>query len=478
MIENLLKPDLCVIGGDPAGSSAALLAAALGASVILVEPSRPAGLSPDEGRLARLALRAAAQAADLRRSSGPFGVAASRPRIDLARALSHVRAVVEASAADRSPARLAALGVRVIEAEPFFVGPRLLRAGEAVIQARRYVVAAGSAPALPAIAGLEGTPLINPDSVLDLDAAPGRLIVLGGGTAALECAQAFRLLGADVTVAAPGPLLEGFDAELAAQLATALRRDGVDVRASVLVSRVAPREGGVEVTLEGGETLSGARLMVAGARRASVDGLALEAAGVLTDASGVVVDARMRTANRRIYAIGGCVGGPQGVSADRSPAHPGLQAAQAVQNALLWRNAKVDAALVPSVVATAPELACVGLSESEARMRHKAIRVLRWPYSQNDRARAERLTTGEIKVITTGSGVILGAAIIGAGAAEQIATWTLAVKKGLNVAEFRDLAFPHPTYAEASRQAALSFYTPLAAGRGLRRILAFLRLFG
>jgi pyruvate/2-oxoglutarate dehydrogenase complex dihydrolipoamide dehydrogenase (E3) component len=139
---------------------------------------------------------------------------------------------------------------------------------------------------------------------------------------------------------------------------------------------------------------------------------------------------------------------------------------------------KVNADLVPRVTFTDPELAHVGLSEAEARARGLTIRLLRWPYHENDRAQAERETVGHIKVVTDGRGKILGATIVGAGAGELITTWTLAISRGLPIRTLAGIIVPYPTLAEIGKRAAITYFTPSLTNIWVRRIIALLRRFG
>ena len=133
---------------------------------------------------------------------------------------------------------------------------------------------------------------------------------------------------------------------------------------------------------------------------------------------------------------------------------------------------------IPRVTFTDPELAHVGLTDAQARERHGAIRVLRWPYHDNDRAQTERETSGHIKVVTNTKGLILGATIVGAAAGEQITTWTLAINHGLNIRAFAEIVVPYPTYSEIGKRAAITFFTPRLTTTWVRRILNLLRRFG
>ncbi len=215
---------------------------------------------------------------------------------------------------------------------------------------------------------------------------------------------------------------------------------------------------------------------MASGRVPTVEGLGLEAAGIRHDRSGIIVDRGLRTSNRRVYAIGDCAGGPW--VNDRLTHVASHHAGLVVRSALFRMPVRVDEAPVPRVIYTDPEVATVGLSEDEARAARREIRVLRFPFSENDRAQAERQTAGEVKVVVSAKGDILGAAIVGARAGELIVPWTMAVAKKMTVADIRDLIMPYPTFSEASKRAAVSFYAAQARRPALGRLLRFLRLFG
>jgi len=310
--------------------------------------------------------------------------------------------------------------------------------------------------------------------VFDLTARPEHLIVIGAGAIGLELAQAFRRLGAAVTVLEAAQPLAREDAECAAIVLDALAREGVIVRSNVAVARVEGTGSKLKVTLagDGEEAVEGSHLLIATGRRANTDGLALEQAGIACDRNGIVVDKGLKTANPRVYAIGDVAG--RGQFTHLANYHAGL----VIRNALFRLPVKVNADLVPRVTFTDPELAHVGLTEAEARARGLSIRLLRWPYHENDRAQTERETEGHIKVVTDGWGKIRGSTIVGAGASELITTWTLAISRGLPIRALAGIIVPYPTLAEIGKRAAITYFTPSLTNVWVRRIFALLRRFG
>ncbi len=264
---------------------------------------------------------------------------------------------------------------------------------------------------------------------------------------------------------------------MTAVVLAALRREGVDLREGTCVSSVQQDAGGeLCVTLEGAdgkEVLAGSHLLVATGRGATVAGLNLEVAGIEYSPSGIKTDARLRTTNRKIFAIGDVAGGPQFTHA------AGYQAGVVIRNALFRLPAKASYEALPHVTYTDPELASVGLTEDQARDRHgDKIRVLTCPFSDIDRARTDRLETGLIKVVTGRGGRILGAGIVGPHAGELIHPWALAISGGLKISAMASYIAPYPTLGEIGKRAAGSYYTPGLFSPRTRALVRFLSLFG
>src|SRR5262249_28777544 len=184
---------------------------------------------------------------------------------------------------------------------------------------------------------------------------------------------------------------------------------------------------------------------------------------------GILVNKRLRTSNRRVYAVGDVAGGLQFTHVANY--HAGI----VVRNVLFRLRARANDTVVPRVTYTDPELAQVGLTETKAGRR---IRVLPWPYHENDRAQAERETRGHIKVVTSERGRVLGATIVGAHAGELIVPWTLAVTQGLNIRAFAEVVMPYPTLAEIGKRAAVTYFTGSLTKPLVQRIITALRRFG
>ena len=328
---------------------------------------------------------------------------------------------------------------------------------------------------MPPIPGLEDVPYLTNETIFERKRLTRRLIIVGGGPIGLELAQAHRRLGAEVTVLEGGEILAREDRELAALVRRRLVEEGVDIREETKLARVEKRGNGVRAHLDhpGGTTfVDGSHLLLATGRKANVEGLGLEAAGIRFSPAGITVSPRLRTSNRRVYAIGDIAGGAQ--FTHLASFHAGI-----VLRAILFRlPARADRTEIPRVTFTDPEIAHVGLMETEARDSHRHVRVLRWPYAENDRAQTERQTEGHIKLVTDRRGRVLGASIAGAQAGEQIALWSLVVAKGMRVHDLAGLVLPYPTLSEIGKRASVTYFSAATAKPIVRRIIRFLRIFG
>ena len=474
-----LTPDLCVIGGGAAGLSVAAAAATLGVPVVLIEKGLMGGECLNTACVPSKAMIAAGRRAEAIRTSGPFGIKPVLPVIEFAEVNDHIHRVIDAIAPNDSRERFSGLGVRVIEGEASFRDPRtVVVRSEASpgyeIRARRFVIATGSRPAVPPIPGLEQVPYLTNENAFELRERPKHLIVLGGGPVGLELAQAFRRLGSEVTVLDAGQPLGKEDPECAAVVLDTFAREGITIRSGIKVERVRRLRQRIEIVLAGAsdETVQGTDLLVATGRRPNIDALDLPAARIRHEPHGIVVDNRLRTSNRHVYAIGDVTSLP---AFTHSASH---QASLLIRHLLFRLPIKMNVDEIPRVTFTDPELAHVGLTDVQARERHGGIRVLRWPYHDNDRAQTEREIRGHIKVVTNTKGLILGATIVGAAAGEQITTWTLAISQGLNIRALAEIIVPYPTYTEIGKRAAITFFTPRLTTSWVRRLLNLLRWFG
>jgi pyruvate/2-oxoglutarate dehydrogenase complex dihydrolipoamide dehydrogenase (E3) component len=367
--------------------------------------------------------------------------------------------------------------VRVIQQAARFSGPREVTAEDGTrVQARRFVIATGSEPLVPALPGLAQVPYLTNQTIFGLQAPPEHLLVLGGGPVGVELAQAFRRLGPQVTLIEQAGILPRSDPELVAVLRRSLLEDGVALQESTRVERVSASGGRVTLaTLSAaGERreLTGSHLLVAAGRKPRLENLGLEAAGVEHTPQGIDVDAGQRTSNRRIFAIGDVAGAPQFT---HTASH---QAGIVLRRALLRLPARSERRAIPAVTYTEPELGEVGLSEAAARARHHNVSVQRWSFARNDRAQAEGRTEGLVKLVIDARGRVLGAGIVGAQAGELMLPWILAVAERRKLGALAQVIAPYPTLSEAGKRAAGAHFAPVLFSRRTRRLVRFLARFG
>jgi len=474
-VKDDIRTDMCVIGAGSGGLSVAAGASQMGADTVLIEGGKMGGDCLNYGCVPSKSLLAAGAVAQTMRDGEPFGIAASVPDVRFGQVHAHVHEVIAGIAPHDSVERFESLGVRVIQDYARFVAPDRVQAGGKTIRARRFVVATGSSPALPPITGIEQVPVLTNETAFDLTEAPTHLIVIGGGPIGLEMAQAHRRLGCRVTVVEMVKALGADDPEMTAIVLDKLRAEGIDIRENTGVRRLSATDSGAAVTVgtaESETTIEGSHVLVAAGRRPNLERLDLHAAGIEHSAQGIVVDRRLRTSNRKVYAIGDVAGGLQFTHV------AGYHAGIVIRNALFRLPTKTGDKAVPWVTYTDPELAHVGLNEAAARDRHGDTRVLRFPFAENDRARAERRTEGMIKAVTTKRGKILGATIVGLHAGELLLPWVLAIDRGLPISAMATAIAPYPTLSEVSKRVAGSYYTDSLFSPRTRRLVKLLSIFG
>lgn len=448
-----IDTDLCVIGAGSGGLSIAAGAVQMGARVVLIEAGEMGGDCLNSGCVPSKALIAAAKAAEAQRK-GFRGVAGVEPRVDFGAVKDHVDAVIAQIAPVDSQERFEGLGCTVIRAFARFTGPREVQAGDQTIRARRFVIATGSRPFVPPIQGVETVPYLTNETIFAQRDRPGHLVVIGGGPIGIEMAQAHRRLGCEVTVIEGAQVLGREDPELAAVVTAALKAEGITLVEGQPVVRLAGTEGAVEVTLGDGTLVKGSHLLMAVGRKVALEGMGLEAAGIAHTPKGVTVDARLRTTNRRVYAIGDAAGGLQFTHV------AGWHAGIVIRQAVLGLPAKADPRAVPRATYTDPELAQVGLTEAEARKAHgDALTVVRAEFAHNDRAQAEGKAQGLLKVMVV-KGRPVGASIVGPQAGELIGLWALAISARLKMSAIAGMIAPYPTLGEVSKRAAGAYFSP------------------
>jgi len=449
---------VAVIGSGGAAMAAALKAVERGARVTLIERGTLGGTCVNVGCVPSKIMIRAAHVAHLRRQS-PFddGIAATRPAIRRERLLAQQQARVDALRQAKYERVLESHpAVTVLRGEARFrdghhLVVRMTDGGEREIAFDRCLVATGASPAVPPIPGLKGTPYWTSTEALASDTIPPRLAVIGSSVVAVELAQAFARLGSAVTILARRRLLFHEDPAIGEVLTAVFRAEGIDVREYTQATRVAHASGEFVVGTEQGEVRAD-ELLVATGRAPNTRALNLEAAGVAVDARGaIVVDRAMRTSSPDIYAAGDCTDQPQFVYV---AAAAGSRAAVNMTGG----EAALDLTAMPAVVFTDPQVATVGLSESEARREGIETESRLLQLANVPRALVNFDTRGFIKLVTeAGSRRLIGVQAVAPEAGELIQAAALAIRARMTVQELADQLFPYLTMVEGLKLAAQTF---------------------
>jgi pyruvate/2-oxoglutarate dehydrogenase complex dihydrolipoamide dehydrogenase (E3) component/uncharacterized membrane protein YdjX (TVP38/TMEM64 family) len=452
--------NLVVIGAGSAGLVAAYIAAAVKAKVTLVEKHRMGGDCLNTGCVPSKALIKSARLIAQARRAREFGLESMQVEFDFAEIMERVRRVVKAVEPHDSAERYTALGVECLRGEARITSPWTVevRNGTEVrsLSTRAIVIAAGARPLVPAIPGLEQVGYLTTDTMWELRELPPRLLVLGGGPCGCELAQCFARFGSRVTVVDVLPrLLVREDPEVAGLLERRFRDEHIDLRLGHKVSRVL-REGGEKLLVceHGGKEVRIAfdELLCAAGRVANTAGYGLEELGISTTPSRTIeTNEYLQTLYPNIYACGD-VAGPYQFT--HTASH---QAWYAAVNALLGgvKKFRADYSVIPWATFTEPEVARVGLNETEAKEKNIAYEVATFGLEDLDRAIADGETRGMVKVLTVpGRDRILGATIAGEHAADLLVEFIMAMKHGIGLNKILGTIHIYPTLAEANKYAA------------------------
>ena len=448
--------DLILIGGGVGGLIIASVAGQLGLDVMLIERrERLGGDCLHYGCVPSKTLIRSAAVAHQIRHADRYGLEPVASEVDLGRVMDRVRASINTLGEHDDPERFRNYGVSVRFGAARFVDPHTVQINGEQIRGRRLVIATGSRPAVPPIPGLDGIDYWTNETIFDQRQLPERLAVLGGGPVGVELAQAFSRLGSRVTVLQrPSSLLPREDPEMTRALERQLSNEGLSVATGSTVESVASKDG--EICLqgqnaEGGFQVTADAVLVAAGRRAQIDDLGLEAAGVKVKNGLIRVDRRMRTSQRHIFACGDCCG-PYPFTHVAE-----YQAGIIIANAVFRLPKRADYRVVPWVTYTAPELARVGLTEAEARSRGMGVQVARFSFRDVDRAVCDGETAGSAKLVIHKERLV-GATLLGAQAGELIHELVLAMQTRLKVGQISATIHAYPTRAQVHRRAINTLY--------------------
>ena len=465
-----IKTDILVIGAGSGGLSVAAGAVQMGADVVLLEGHKMGGDCLNFGCVPSKALIASGKAAYAQSHASAYGVADQVPQVDYAAAKDHVADVIAQIEPVDSQERFEGLGVRVIREFGRFLSESEVQAGEHIITARRIVIATGSSPLVPPIPGLDTVPYETNETVFELREKPEHLLIIGGGPIGMEMAQAHRRLGCAVTVIEGAKALGKDDPEMAAIVLDQLRAEGIEIAEDALAAEIRGQAGAIEVETKDGRIFKGSHLLMAVGRKANIDKLELDKAGIETHRTGITVDDSLKTTNKRVYAIGDVAGGLQFTHV------AGYHAGIIIRSALFGLPAKTSTAHIPWATYTAPELAQVGMTEAEAREAHgDRLEVVRFDFEYNDRLIAERKTAGRIKVMVV-KGRPVGVSIAGHQAGELINLWSLVIANKLKMKHVAAMVSPYPTVGEINKRVAGAYFSPrLFDNQMVKRVVGFVQ---
>jgi pyruvate/2-oxoglutarate dehydrogenase complex dihydrolipoamide dehydrogenase (E3) component len=444
--------NLVVIGAGTAGLVIAAGAAGLGAKVALIERDLMGGDCLNFGCVPSKAMIRAARAAAGIRDARRFGMESENAGVDFGVVMERMRRLRADLSANDSANRFRSLGVDVFLGDARFSGHDTVTVGETTLRFRRAAIATGARAAELPIAGLKGAGYLTNETVFALTELPRRIAVIGGGPLGCELAQAFCRFGAEVAVLeAASQILIREDRSAASRVEQALLNDGINLITGCNVTGAERSEAGklIRFTRNGapGELVVD-EIIVGVGRAPAVAGLNLEAAGVAYDqVAGVAVDDHLRTSNPKIYAAGDIC------SPFKFTHVADAMARIVIRNALFYGRARVSALTIPWCTYTDPEIAHVGLYETDAKARGIQVKTFVQEFKEVDRAVLDGETGGMMKVIVAaGSDRIVGATVVASHASEMISEITLAIAKGIGLGAIADVIHPYPTQAEAFRK--------------------------
>lgn len=460
--------DVIVIGAGAAGLTAAGGCALFGLKTALIEGHKMGGECLNNGCVPSKALIASARRAAEAREESRAGVQLAAPVVDWGGVHKHVHDAIAHIAPHDSEERFEEMGCEVIRDWAKLTGPHSVEVGKRTLTAPRIVIATGSGPFVPPVEGIDTVPFLTNENLFELQEQPAHLLIIGGGVIGMEMAQSFRRLGSEVTVMEPGELMGRDDRDSVAVVQQVMEGEGVRFVKGRAQSVSAGADGGVVVTTDGGEDIAGSHLLLAVGRKARTEGYGLETLGIELGRNGIKVDARRRTSLRHIYAIGDCREGP------RLTHVSGYEGSNVVLEIALGLPSKVDYRALPWCTYTEPEVAQIGLTESEAKAKYgDRLRVVTEGFDHNERAIAEGLDKGQLKVMLKGKKVV-GASICGVNAGELLLPFTQMITGKAGTFDMGGAIVSYPTRAEIVKAAAFSAWEPTVFGTWPKRWVALL----
>lgn len=464
--------DIGVIGAGAAGLTVASGAAQLGAKTLLIEKEDLLG--GDCLHFGCVPSKTLIKSAAVYHQMGrlaDFGLPeVPRPPVDFTKVRQRIDETIQAIQHHDSVERFSGMGVDVRFGDARFIDDHKVSVGTAELTAKKWVICTGSSPYVPPVPGLPDAQALTNRTIFSLDSLPESLIIVGGGPIGIEMAQAFRRLGAAVTVLQRDTqILSREDVDLADRLQSMLEEEGIRFMLGCELLSVDGGQAEKQVRLreaDGVERLiTGSHLLVGAGRTVNVEGLNLENAGVRYTEKGIEVDRSLKTSRKHIYAAGDIVGGYQFTHA------AGYEGGIVVSNAVIGLPRKTNYRWMPHCTYCDPELGGIGMSEKEAKQRSLDYEILEESFSDNDRARAESEIRGTIKLIIDKKGKTLGVRILGFHAGDLLGEWVAALNGGVKLSTIAGSIHPYPTISEINKRVVGTLFSKKIFSDRVRKIL-------
>jgi pyruvate/2-oxoglutarate dehydrogenase complex dihydrolipoamide dehydrogenase (E3) component len=446
-----------VIGSGQGGNPLCQALANSGLRTALIEREHVGGTCINEGCTPTKTMVASGRVAYLARRAADYGVHTGPIQVSLAVIRQRKRDIVTSFRSGNEKRIAETPNLDLVRGEAAFTGPksigvRLSSGEQRVLTGDRFFINAGCRPAKPSIEGVAEVPYLNSTSIMELDAVPEHLLIIGGGYIGLEFGQLFRRFGANVTILQNGDhLLHGEDPDIASEVQKILEQDGIEIVLNANVQRVAKEGRQIQLSFASAtaasetRTIDGSHLLCATGRVSNSDSLHLPAAGVATDEHGYIrVNSRLETNVPGIYALGDIKGGP-------AFTHISYDDFRILRTNLLENgNASTDNRMVPYTVFIDPQLGRIGLAETQARAQNRKIRVAKMPMSHVARALETDETRGVMKAIVDAeTKQIVGAAILGVEGGEVMSMLEIAMMGKLPYTALQSATFSHPNLSES-----------------------------
>jgi len=450
--------DLIVLGGGAAGFVSSKLAASLGKRVAMIEKNRLGGECTNNGCIPSKALINSSRTSYLIKNARKCGIDLSTANLNTDNVMSHVRSVVERVYSGHTPDVFNRLGIDVLFGAPTFKDNHRIELNGGKITSDKFIISTGSSPLIPDVEGLNNVPYLTNQNIFNLEKLPESMIILGGGPIGAEMASALRLLGVDISlVHRHESILNREDGELTALLSEKFRADGIRLFTGFKPVKFSMEAGKISLNLtdrnNAEQTLNAESLLIATGRKANVEGLGLENAGVRYSAKGIEADGMLRTTCRNIYACGDVTGGHQFSHMAE------YQAIIAARNAMLPIKKKADYRDYAWCIFTSPEIAHAGLTEKEARNIYgDRIKIYRYNYKDIDRGKTDIAETGMSKFICDSKGMLVGAHILGARAGELIHEAQIVKSLGIPFYKLYSVTHIYPTFTDVVKHPAKLCY--------------------